>query len=77
MNRFRLFVLLLAFAGAADAADYPRNQALYVEMRDGVKIAIDVWLPDSLVEGERIPTLIQATRYWRAMQHTSCRFEDD
>jgi putative CocE/NonD family hydrolase len=77
LNRFRLFILLLACAGAANAADYPRNQALYVEMRDGVRIAIDVWLPDTLVEGERIPTLIQATRYWRAMQHTSGRIEDD
>jgi putative CocE/NonD family hydrolase len=59
------------------AADYPRNQALYVEMRDGVRIAIDVWLPENLAANEKIPTLIQATRYWRAMQNTSGRIEDD
>jgi putative CocE/NonD family hydrolase len=70
-------ILLAAASGIAGAADYPRNQALYVEMRDGVRIAIDVWLPDTLKEGEHIPTLLQATRYWRAMQHTSGRFEDD
>ena len=77
MNRLRQLLLLLACISTADAADYARNQALYVEMRDGVRIAIDVWLPDTLADGERLPTLIQATRYWRAMQHTSGRVEDD
>ncbi len=68
---------LALLASLALAADYPRNEALYVEMRDGVRIAIDVWLPADLAAGEQIPTLIQATRYWRATQHTSGRFEDD
>ena len=77
MYRNSMLVLLLVMSGLASAADYPRNQALYVEMRDGVRIAIDVWLPESLEAGERIPTLIQATRYWRAMQHTSGKVEND
>ena len=64
-------------ADLSDAAEYPRNQSLYVEMRDGVRIAIDVWLPDGLADGEVIPALMQATRYWRAMEHTSGRIEDD
>jgi predicted acyl esterase len=32
----------------------PRNQALYVTMRDGVRIAIDIWLPTSLEPGQTI-----------------------
>src|SRR2546423_520236 len=44
----------------------PRNQALHIPMRDGVRIAIDIWLPAGLQPGERVPTLMRATRYWRA-----------
>ena len=77
MQRFFAFVILAILTGVAQGADYPRNQSLYVSMRDGVKIAIDVWLPGDLERGDKVPTLMQATRYWRAMQHTSGRFEDD
>jgi len=45
-----------------------RNQALYVEMRDGVKIAIDLWLPSDLKEGQKIPVVINSTRYGRASE---------
>ncbi len=51
-----------ALAGCASST----NQALYLTMRDGTKIAIDVWRPADLGETERIPTIIRATRYWRA-----------
>lgn len=77
MNKSLLIVLTAIIACPCQAADHPRNQSLYVEMRDGVKIAIDVWLPETLKEGETIPTLMHATRYWRAMEHTSGRYEDD
>ncbi len=50
------------------AAGMKRNQALYVTMRDGEKIAIDVWFPPSLAAGEKIPALVHATRYVRATQ---------
>ena len=43
-----------------------RNQALYVPMRDGERIAVDLWLPATLAAGARIPTLVKATRYVRA-----------
>ena len=43
-----------------------RNQAVYVRMRDGVQIAVDVWLPPDLRAGERVPVLMRTTRYWRA-----------
>jgi putative CocE/NonD family hydrolase len=35
-------------------------------MHDGVKIAFDAWLPTSVREGARVPTLMRMTRYWRA-----------
>lgn len=38
----------------------------YVTMRDGVQIAIDVYLPRSLSQGESIPTILHQTRYWRS-----------
>lgn len=50
-----------------DSSRYPTNQALYVTMRDGVKIAIDIWLPKQLNPGEKIPTLMRMDRYWRSL----------
>ncbi len=44
-----------------------RNQALYVEMRDGVKVVLDIWFPADLQEGQKIPVLMQMTRYQRTM----------
>ncbi len=43
-----------------------RNTAVYVTMRDGVKIALDVWLPKEYSANEKKPTLLLMTRYWRA-----------
>jgi len=45
-----------------------RNQALYVTMRDGVKIAVDLWLPSDLKEGQKIPAVVNSTRYGRASE---------
>lgn len=42
------------------------TQSLYLTMRDGVKIAVDVVLPKVLHAGARIPTIVEQTRYWRA-----------
>jgi len=58
-------------------SELPRNQSLYVTMRDGVRIAIDVWLPSDLEPGEKIPTVMRATRYWRALEHVSDDLADD
>ena len=71
--------LLLASAmpDAAHSSDHPRNQAFYLTMRDGVKIAVDLWLPADLQEGQRIPTLMQATRYWRAWHSAIDGVEND
>jgi predicted acyl esterase len=47
-----------------------RNLAVYVPMRDGTQIAVDVWLPPDLAARERMPVLICITRYWRAVRYT-------
>ena len=41
----------------------------YLIMRDGVKIAVDLYLPDDLQAGEQIPTILHQTRYWRALEY--------
>ncbi len=46
-----------------------RSDTLYLKTRDDVRIAIDVWLPSSLAKGERVPTLIRSTRYWRHQEY--------
>ncbi|MBN1315181.1 MAG: CocE/NonD family hydrolase, partial [Anaerolineales bacterium] len=45
------------------------KQALYITMRDGVRIAADVLLPKGLPPGERIPTILNQTRYWRSREY--------
>jgi hypothetical protein len=58
--------LLLRLPVAAATSSFPRLRSLYVPMRDGVRIAVDVWLPGGLGLDQRIPALMTATRYWRA-----------
>jgi putative CocE/NonD family hydrolase len=41
--------------------------SFYLTMRDGVKIAIDLYLPKNLNPGEKLPTIIHQTRYFRRM----------
>jgi predicted acyl esterase len=42
-------------------AGYRRNVALYVVVRDGMQIAVDVWIPHDLAARERVPVLICTT----------------
>lgn len=51
---------------APTPAGLPHLSSLYLTMRDGTRIAADVWLPPSLAAGERVPVLIKGTPYWRA-----------
>ncbi|MEM7367836.1 MAG: CocE/NonD family hydrolase [Bacteroidota bacterium] len=41
------------------------RQCTYVRMRDGVRIAVSVYLPKDLPQGTQLPSLIHQTRYWR------------
>lgn len=49
-------------------AGIKRNTSSYITMRDGVKIAVDVWLPADLSPGQRVPALLRFTRYTRALE---------
>lgn len=40
----------------------------YITARDGVKIAAEVLLPKGLKKGQKVPTILIQTRYWRAIQ---------
>jgi len=51
-------------AAARETRGYTRTSQ-YLTMRDGVKIAIDVYLPAGLRPGEKIPAILNQTRYWR------------
>jgi putative CocE/NonD family hydrolase len=40
----------------------------YVTMRDGVKLATDLYLPKGLAPGKRLPALLCQTRYYRGLE---------
>jgi uncharacterized protein len=44
-----------------------KRQSFYLPMRDGVKIAVDLCLPDRVAPGARLPAILHQTRYWRAI----------
>ena len=44
------------------------TKSLYLTMRDGVKIAVTVVLPEGLPANEKIPAVMSMTRYWRGKQ---------
>jgi putative CocE/NonD family hydrolase len=44
------------------------TQSLYLTMRDGARLAVEVVLPGNLPSGTRIPALLLQTRYWRDME---------
>lgn len=44
------------------------TQRLYLPMRDGIRLAVDLHLPRGLAPETKIPALFAATRYWRAQQ---------
>ena len=41
----------------------------YLTMQDGIKIAIDLYLPKGLNKGEKLPTILHQTRYWRSIDY--------
>ncbi len=65
-----------AVGGVIPKYDYKKNQkykgytkqSFYLTMRDGVKLAVDLYLPKGLAPGEKIPMLLNQTRYWRGVE---------
>lgn len=47
-------------------AGHTRNTSKYVTMRDGTRLAADVWVPAQLETDEKLPAIMITTRYWRA-----------
>ncbi len=43
-------------------------ESYYVEMRDGVKIAVDLYLPKDLETSDKLPCILFQTRYWRSIK---------
>jgi uncharacterized protein len=56
--------------GRRAASAFPRLRSLYVPMPDGVRLAVDVWLPAGTTAGDRLPTVLETDRYWRARAYT-------
>lgn len=48
-----------------------QEHSVYVPVRDGTRLAVDVYLPDSHVPGARHPALLELTRYGRAREEAS------
>ena len=49
-------------------------ESKYITMRDGIKIASDIALPEGLPSGEKIPAIMRMTRYWRAAEGAPADF---
>jgi uncharacterized protein len=58
-----------AQAGGAGSA-LPRLHSQYVRMPDGVRLAVDVWLPPGTTASSRLPTVLETDRYWRARAYS-------
>ena len=52
----------------ADDSSYTRTSH-YLTMRDGIKLAVDVYLPASWKDEKRLPAILHQTRYWRAVDY--------
>lgn len=48
-------------------AGFKQNTSYYIDMPDGTRIAADLWLPPNLEPDQKVPTVIEGTRYWREM----------
>ncbi|MHA1263667.1 MAG: CocE/NonD family hydrolase [Candidatus Helarchaeota archaeon] len=45
------------------------TQSTYIEMRDGVKLAADIYFPKGAILKEKFTTVLAQTRYWRAYRY--------
>jgi len=51
------------------------REAHYVTTTDGTRLAVDVYLPEGLPPGERVPTVLIPTPYFRSMEFRRPAFE--
>jgi len=45
----------------------PKIFSVYIAMPDGVLLATEIYLPDAASRPDRIPAIVEFTRYWRAV----------
>ncbi len=50
----------------AGAQNQGTTKSLYITLRDGVKLAADITVPDGYKSGDKIPALLHLTRYYRS-----------
>ena len=66
-----MLVIQLAFAAVlvaqGSSAEFVTTSE-YVTTRDGTRIAVDVHLPSARQQGQRLPAVLELTRYWRASE---------
>ncbi len=65
-----LFILIISifnltpdYSKKLTVAGYPMNTIKYIQLDKETNIWISIWLPESLKSGEKIPTLIETSRY--------------
>ena len=44
-----------------------KKTTYYVTMDDGIRLAVNVYLPKGLKKGEKVPAILFQTRYWRGI----------
>ena len=68
--RYRVFLPLLLCAAVAQAEPPSfTTTSHYVPMKDGVRLAVDVHLPEGADQEHPVPALLELTRYWRAAEN--------
>lgn len=55
-----------AFPARTPSSDPVVKSSIYIPMRDGTRIAVDVYHQQGAGPGARVPTILNLTRYWRA-----------
>ncbi|MBK8101615.1 MAG: CocE/NonD family hydrolase [Planctomycetes bacterium] len=69
---WRRFAVLAALVASLVAQEHSQ----YVPMRDGVRLAVDVYLPANRAADARHPALLELTRYWRSRIDAAGRPKD-
>ena len=73
---FALFAGTMFIAGALapdmrkalTPAGFPVNQDRYIRLENGESVWISVWLPENLKTGEKIPALVETSRYGQQLE---------
>jgi putative CocE/NonD family hydrolase len=45
-----------------------KQTSQYLKMSDGTRLAVDVYLPNSCKPGDKLPTIVEESRYWRVIE---------